>query len=131
MIFLANLLIQSIGITVKRRKSRFLRRQVNFIGHVISANGVGMHPKRWSAIQEYPKSGNFSELRAFLCFLQCDQRFCKNYSHLTLQQIKDGHLLAVTVRHPDFGKIFFIQTSSSDCGIGGCLFPQRTGVVRP
>ncbi|KAG5879512.1 hypothetical protein JTB14_004737 [Gonioctena quinquepunctata] len=76
------------GLTVKLRKSQFLRHEVSFLGHIISAVGVSIDNTRIECINEFPTPRNLRELRGFLGFVNYEQRFCKNYADLTLPLLK-------------------------------------------
>ena len=41
------------GLTLKPKKCNFFRRQVPFLGHVVSAEGVSTDPEKIKAIQEW------------------------------------------------------------------------------
>ena len=44
--------LHEYGITVKFKKSEFLKEQVNFLGHIISARGISTDPKKVEIIQK-------------------------------------------------------------------------------
>ncbi|KAG5862727.1 hypothetical protein JTB14_022799 [Gonioctena quinquepunctata] len=132
------------GLTVKLRKSQFLRHEVSFLGHIISADGVSIDKTRIECINKFPTPRNLRELRGFLGFVNYEQRFCKNYADLTLpllkllkkgqkwkwgpeeeeamRAIKDAYLKTVLIVHPDLNRTFYIQCDSSDYALGGSLY---------
>lgn len=138
--------LESEGVTVKLRKCQFMRKEVTFLGHVISSEGISLDPKRIEAIQGFPTPRNIRELRGFLGLVNYEQRFCEKYSELTIpllrllkknvpwtwgsdemkafKEVKEGFLQVSMVAHPDFSKKFFIQCDSSDFAVGGCLFQE-------
>ncbi|KAG5870692.1 hypothetical protein JTB14_003890 [Gonioctena quinquepunctata] len=132
------------GLTVKLRKSQFLRHEVSFLGHIISADGVSIDKTRIECINKFPTPRNLRELRGFLGFVNYEQRFCKNYADLTLpllkllkkgqkwkwgpeeeeamRAIKDAYLKTVLIVHPDLNRTFYIQCDSSDYALEGSLY---------
>ncbi|KAG5886588.1 hypothetical protein JTB14_011300 [Gonioctena quinquepunctata] len=132
------------GLTVKLRKSQFLRHDVSFLGHIISADGVSIDKTRIECINKFPTPRNLRELRGFLGFVNYERRFCKNYADPTLpllkllkkgqkwkwgpeeekamRAIKDAYLKTVLIVHPDFNHTFYIQCDSSDYALGGSLY---------
>lgn len=132
------------NITVKLRKSTFARAEVSFLGHIISPKGIRMDPNRINAIQNFPPPRNIKELRSFLGMINYDRRFVNNFSDLTVpllrllkkntryiwgveeksafEEIKECFLKVSMVSHPQFDKTFYIQTDSSNYGLGCCLY---------
>lgn len=53
--------------------------QVEYLGHIIFAQGVATDPSEISAIQEWPKPQDVSQLRSFLGMTWYYMRFVKNY----------------------------------------------------
>lgn len=74
---------QAAGVTIKLRKSRFAREQVNFMGHIISAEGVTMDPNRsiHSGISGSTKCKTFTR---FLTLVKYHRRFCQNFASMTI-----------------------------------------------
>ena len=53
-------------LTVNLEKSFFLQREVRFLGHVLSSNGIATDPDKLKAIQDFPTPKTQKHLRAFL-----------------------------------------------------------------
>jgi hypothetical protein len=51
---------------VKLSKCSFAKRQVDYLGHVISEQGVSNDPSKIAAIADWPSPVNVKELRNFL-----------------------------------------------------------------
>ena len=67
----------------KMSKCTFGKEEVDYLGHIISKEGVKVDPSKIKAINEWPKLDNISELRGFLGLTGYCQRFVKNYAHKT------------------------------------------------
>jgi hypothetical protein len=67
----------------KLSKCSFGKEEVEYLGHVISQEGVKVDPEKIKAITEWPKPKNISKLRGFLGLTGYYRRFIKNYAHLT------------------------------------------------
>jgi hypothetical protein len=59
-------LLQKDQWKVKLSKCAFAQRQISYLGHTISAQGVGTDPKKIVAITDWPTPSNAKELRSFL-----------------------------------------------------------------
>ena len=64
------------------KKCSFGKTQVLFLGHIISAQGVSVDPKKIEAVQQWPVPTNLKEIRAFLGFTNYYRRFVRNYSKI-------------------------------------------------
>jgi hypothetical protein len=59
-------LLQKDQWKVELSKCAFAQRQISYLGHTISAQGVGTDPKKIVAITDWPTPSNAKELRSFL-----------------------------------------------------------------
>ena len=49
-------------------KTQFMRPQCNYLGHVLSHNGVAVQPERVAALRNWPVPKTVTDVRAFLGF---------------------------------------------------------------
>ena len=68
---------------VNGKKSEFFMKEIKYLGHIISKNGILMDPKKLRVIQEWPPPRNVHELRSFL-------GMCSYYHHF----IADFYMIA-------------------------------------
>ena len=59
-------LLEENGFYAKRSKNTFGKQDVEYLGHIISKEGVKVDPKKIQATNEWPQPRNISKLRGFL-----------------------------------------------------------------
>ncbi|XP_061723525.1 uncharacterized protein K02A2.6-like [Cydia pomonella] len=72
--------LQSFGLRVKKEKCAFFQKTVNYLGHVISKDGVQTCPDKITAIINTPTPTNITELRAFIGLVMYYSKFVANVS---------------------------------------------------
>ncbi|GJP31599.1 hypothetical protein CLOM_g14244 [Closterium sp. NIES-68] len=80
-IYLDDILLQNRLIT-KGSTCEFLKPKLEFLGHVISTEGVKIDPRKIRAIQEWKPPTNLHELQSFLGFVNYVRRFIPNMAGL-------------------------------------------------
>ena len=71
------------GVQLKKEKCRFMEDTVEYLGHLIDANGLHATDSKLKAIRDAPQPKNVQELRAFLGLLNYYGRFIPNRATLT------------------------------------------------
>ncbi|GFQ74285.1 retrovirus-related Pol polyprotein from transposon 297 [Trichonephila clavata] len=64
-------------------KCNLFRHEVNYLGHIISAEGVRTDPQKVSAVKDWRRPKNVHELRSFLGLCTYYRRFVKGFSSIT------------------------------------------------
>lgn len=68
----------------KVSKCMFSKDEVNYLGHVISNEGVNVDPEKIKAMTEWPTPTSLSRFRGFLVLAGYYRRFVWNYVHITV-----------------------------------------------
>lgn len=140
--------LSKAGLALKAKKTRLVLRQVRFLGHVVSNEGMMMNPEKVEAITNAPYPESKKAVRAWLGMVNFYRQYMKNVSktlaplyELTKKDkpekvmIKKGSPEAaaiesiksalssepVVLHHPDFNKQFTIETDGSVSGLGAVL----------
>lgn len=66
----------------KLSKCDFLKTEVDFLGHVVTPEGIKMDPKKLTAIQDWPQPTNLKEVQSFLGLVNYYRRFIRNHAEL-------------------------------------------------
>jgi len=137
------------GMKMKAVKCRFGLKEVPFLGHVVSAEGIRPNPDKIQAITDWPVPENKQHLASFLGFIQYYRRFIYNFAEKAspLMDMKRGKVeyqwnekcqdafdalkreatSYPTLRYPDFQKPFIVCTDACQSGIGAVLAQQEDG----
>ncbi|GBG64351.1 hypothetical protein CBR_g41552 [Chara braunii] len=74
-------------------KCEFVRQELEYLGHLVTPEGISLLLDKIQAIQEWPEPRNVTDVRSFLGLAGYYQRFIKGYSktaaHLTKLQCED------------------------------------------
>ena len=100
--------LRDAGLKLKSRKCQLFAREVEFLGHIISCEGIKTDPRKTEAVREWPRPENVHEVRSFLGF--CSYYRClfpnllKLLNHFTVYQRKERTLsglmnVKVRIRH--------------------------------
>lgn len=74
--------LKETGLKVKMEKCHFLQPEVRFLGHQVSAQGIGTDPDKVSAVKQWPIPRTVKELRSFLGFCSYYRRFIEGFSQI-------------------------------------------------
>jgi hypothetical protein len=67
---------------IKFKKCAFAQQQIDYLGHIISVNGVSTDPSKISAMVDWSTPKTFTDLRGFLGLTGYYKKFVKNYEIL-------------------------------------------------
>ena len=143
--------LQEAGLKLRPSKCHFVKREVRYLGHIVSEDGVRPDPSKTNAVSSYPTPTNVKELRQFLGLANYYRRFVENYSHIAepLHQLTRKTSKGFTwtsacqsafdmlkrclthspiLAYPDFSREFLLHTDASATALGAVLCQQRDGV---
>jgi len=135
--------LKRYGLTLSKKKCKWFRKKIEFLGHILEADGCRPNPDKVAAIVAYPAPINRTQLRRFLGSLNFYHRFIQ---HMASKAIPLFELLSMKVdyvwtsRHqesfdalktalttvpvlkaPDWDLPFRLYVDASKRGIGGML----------
>ena len=72
--------LQEVGLRLKREKYSFCVSEVEYLGHIISAEGLKPSPNKIKAIVDAPQPTKLSELKSFLRLINYYAKFRPNFT---------------------------------------------------
>ncbi|CAB1113485.1 unnamed protein product [Ectocarpus sp. CCAP 1310/34] len=75
--------LQAAGLTLKPSKIQFGQKEVDYLGHVISAKGISVSTDHIDAIRNLPTPTCIKDLRSVLGMVNFVRRFIKDYADVT------------------------------------------------
>ena len=75
--------LMAAGLKLKPTKCFFFRKEIEYLGHVVSGKGISTNPKKIEAVTKWPTPKTVYDVRSFLGFVGYYRRFIKNFSKIT------------------------------------------------
>lgn len=128
---------------VKLSKCSFAKKELAYLGHVISAKGIATDPRKVAIIKNWHVPSNAKEVRGFLGMASYDRKFVQGFGTLSrpltnllkkgsvfvwadqqqqsFQALKDALTTAPVLALPDLSQPFVIEADASDKGVRAVL----------
>jgi len=139
---------------VKPEKCRFCITKVDFLGMIVSCDGIKMDPEKVNAILKWPELTNVKQVRAFLGLGNFYRRFIKDYAIMArplmdltckdivfhfgdkeraaFEALKAAFTRAPVLQYPDQDREFRLETDASEFAVGGVISVKcKDGEFRP
>lgn len=142
------------NLKIQLDKCEFLQREIGFLGHIVTQDGVKPNPETVQKILDWPLPKTQKQIKQFLGLTGYYRKFIKDYSKLTKpmskymkqdvaldlrdpEYIKSFESLKRIITsdqvlaYPDFTLPFILTTDASDYALGAVLSQIQNGVDRP
>lgn len=74
--------LEEYNLKLQPEKCQFMCREINYLGHIISKDGILPDPKKIRAVQQFPLPKTVRQIKSFLGLASYYRRFIKNFSKL-------------------------------------------------
>ena len=140
------------GLTLKPSKCHFCQSKVQYVGHIVSNDGLCVDPAKIAAVPYFPVPKNVSQLKSFLGLAGYYRRFINNFSRIAsplykLQERKNKWqwtddcaaaflqlqrclTTAPILTFPCFSVPFTLYTDASSTALGAVLAQETDGKER-
>lgn len=131
------------NLKVQLDKCEFLQKQCEFLGHIVTENGIKPNPNKIEKILSWPLPKTAKQIKGFLGLLGYYRKFIKDFAKLTKPLTrclkKDAKIIHneefkncfndckqlltsdPILRYPNFEKSFILETDASDFALGAVL----------
>lgn len=146
--------LRESNLKIQLDKSEFLHKEVKFLGHIITPNGIKPNPDKIKTIENFPIPKTVKQIKSFLGLLGYYRKFIQNFANLTkpfTQCLKKGANINIKdpiyiktfedckkllsneplLQYPDFNQEFILTTDACNIAIGAILSQGRIGSDKP
>jgi len=144
--------LRAAHLKLKPSKCAFFRRQVKFLGHVVSERGVETDPEKIAAVKDWPVHRCLSDVRTYLGFCSYHRRFVRGFADIaaplheltkkgrqfvwtagcqrSFDGLKERLTSAPVLAQPWHEGQFVLDTDASLLGVGAVLSQLQDGEER-
>ena len=141
--------LRAAGLRLKPKKCLFLREEVPYLGHVISASGIKPDPSKTAEVKAFPLPSDVTAVRQFIGLASYYQRFVPGFASIAaplrmltkknaifewrpecqeaFDRLKNLLVTAPVLAYPTFGPgaEFTLETNASGIGLGAVLSKKQ------
>lgn len=141
------------NLKIQLDKSHFLRKEVLYLGHTITSEGLKPNNDKIQAILQYPLPTTVTEIKSFLGLIGYYRKFIRDFAKITrpfTACLKKGSKIIINdqykecfetckklltnsplLQFPDFNKPFILTTDASNFALGAVLSQGPVGSDKP
>ena len=145
--------LRQAGLKLQPQKCFLLQKEVNYLGHVVSEQGVSPDPLKTEKVAKWPTPKSVQEVQQFLGLAGYYRRFIKHFAAIarplhrlteknhkfswtkecqeSFEKLRLLLTSSPTLAFPNFSHPFILDTDASDFGLGGVLSQNIHGEERP
>ena len=131
------------GLKLKAKKCQLFQEEIPFLGHIVSAAGIGADPTKCQQVRDWPVSRDLHEVRSFVGLCSYYRRHIQGFTelaaplyelatkgtefewtdrrHEAFGQLKNALTSAPILGFPREDGLWYLDTDASDVGTGAVL----------
>ena len=144
--------LRKANLRLKIAKCEFMKKELNYLGHIISDEGISVDPQTVSAVQSMEPPKTVREVRSFLGMTSYYRKYVPDFSKTArplnlltkknakfrwspeaqsaFEKLKEALLRAPILAFPDIRKPFKLYTDASQYALGAVLTQEHEGQDR-
>ncbi|CAG2249075.1 unnamed protein product [Mytilus edulis] len=137
------------GLKVSPKKCSLFQKQVSFLGHIVSSEGIATDPDKIASVKTWPLPKSMTDVRSFLGTCSYYRKFIKSFAEIArplhklteknctfdwtnecneaFEKLQMTLMSAPILGYPDMTKQFILDTDASGFGIGAVLSQIHEG----
>ena len=140
------------NLKLKPRKCFFFRESVEFLGKLVSGDGIKISPDKLEAVEKWPVPRNAKELMSFLGFMNYHRNHMPGFAKVStdlynlahakefkwnrhhqacFEKLKKMATTAPMLSHPSPDGLFILDCDASGLQIGAELSQVQNGIIKP
>ncbi len=140
------------GLRLKCKKCHFLQTKIEYLGHVVSSEGISTDPKKVDAVREWRTPTSVHDIRSFMGLASYYRKFISDFADIarpliklteknarfmwgeeqetSFMLLKQKLTQSPVLAYPDPDITFILDTDASNFGIGAVLSQVQGGTER-
>ena len=142
------------GLKLKPSKCEFFKAEINYLGHVVSKDGIRTDEKKIQVIRDWPRPVTVTDVRSFLGFTNYYRKFIYRYAQVAkplnaliagenakfkrrkvewsevcqeaFEKLKEICSTTPILAYADYTKPFRLHTDASEKGLGAVLYQAQS-----
>ena len=146
--------LREANLKLKPEKCHFICQQVEYLGHILTPEGLKPNPAQVSAVRDFPVPNTVSEVRQFMGLASYYRRFVKGFAKIAqplhaltckgaifqwtsecqeaFSELKQRLIESPVLAYPDFTRGFILETDACVKGLGAILSQKHDdGLTHP
>jgi Reverse transcriptase (RNA-dependent DNA polymerase). len=141
--------LKTAGLVLQPDKCRFLCKEIGYLGHLISEEGIKPDPRKIAAVSQFPQPKGRKNVKQFLGLAGYYRRFIPDFAYIAkplnallkknvtfvwtdeieeaFRKLKEVLCSEPLLHYPDFSKPFVVTTDASEFAVGAVLSQGTIG----
>ena len=140
------------GLKIRGEKCQFFKPEIEYLGHIVSKEGVSTSPSKIAAVKEWPIPKNITEVRSFHGFCSYYRSFIKDFAKIAhpltqlmhrevpfhwsndcqkaFEELQNALVTSPILAYPRPEGQVILDTDASEKGLGAVLSQVQDGMER-